>query len=196
MSSLDLRGFAVLDGERLAREKTEAEELIDRVKQKMAEQGISEYEQPEGRPPSLAEVDVASLSNEDIGRLHAQYVSYASFLMNRVAEAKAVEKVAQSNLKQVTARIKGELISENVSNKEIPDKTLTHPLYKQYEQDYQVAHITTMLTEAIYNTFQKQASYVSRFIKLRELDMQNHQREANVGHIKKGFHSTKSVRKP
>ncbi len=197
MKKLDLSKVGMLDPDREVELKS-AFDLIEEVEQYVEERmGIAAYEQPPTVPPDLGEglADKAdALTLDELGVLHAQYVAYAAFLDSRLARIKAAYKVAETNLKHISADLATKLYAKGgIPKKEVPDHIKLDGLYREFEVEYLRLYMMRVLLEARHGAYDAQAKAISRLITLKLDEREASRRDHNVGRGR-GKHPAKDGR--
>lgn len=181
MGRLDLSDAPILPPE--SEEKYQsAFEILEEVRCEMREQlGLEEYPQPKSIPMALADVDVETLPNDQLGGLYARYVAHAQFVGARLAETEAAYKIATNVLKQVIADVQARLFVKDVPKAEIPTMVRQDGMYRKFDAELVKLYATKTILAAHHRAYDKQASALSRIISLRELEFQQTLRETGIG---------------
>ena len=187
MSALDLSTVGLVDGSDVEKRAQSVYQLLEEVESQLRDDlGVSEMPDPKSQPTPLAELDVAVITNRELGGLHAQYVSYSVFLAGRLAKINGLERAARGNLKRVTAEIKNELRADGVKEAELSARVEVHPLYEQFYMEAMKLFMTKEIGEAYVKAYKEMASALSRNIALRELEFEQQRREDSIGKKKAG----------
>jgi len=183
--SLDLSKAGVVDDGALQAGAQSAYDMLDEVKHKMLKDlGVKEMPAPKVEPEPIANVDVVTIDNRELGALHTQYVAYSVYLSSRLAEVISLERAARGNLKRVAATIKNELRAEGVKETHISAQLEIHPVYTEYYIEHLKLFMMKEIVESLYKAYRDMAAALSRNVTLRELEFQQQQREDNVGKSK------------
>jgi desulfoferrodoxin (superoxide reductase-like protein) len=178
---LDLREAAVVDDEQLEMRAESVYDMLDTIKSQMQDQlGVDDMPAPKDLPKPLAEVDVASIGNRELGAIYTQYVAYSVFLNSRLAEMISLEKAARGNLKKATAEIKNQLRADGVKAADIAARVETHPVYEEYYIEWLKLFMMKEILEARYKAYRDMAAALSRNVTLRELEFEQQRRDSNV----------------
>lgn len=170
MGKLDLSKAGIVSKGREAELKS-AFDIIEEVEEYFENKmGITAYVQPAVVPQDLSQglADRAdSLTQGELGVLHAQYVAYASFLNGRLSSIKAAYKLAETNLRHVKADISTKLFAKEVPKTEIAERVLMDGLYRDFEMEYLKLYMMKVMLDARYQAYHTQAGAISRLITLR-----------------------------
>jgi hypothetical protein len=178
---LDLRDAGVVDGEKLENRAKSVYDMLETIKSQLHSQlGVQEMPAPQEHPAPLAELDVATIGNRELGAIYSQYVAYSVFLNSRLSEIVSLEKAAKGNLKKAVAEIKNKLRVEGVKAAEITARVETHPLYEEYYVEALKLFMMKEIVEAQHKAYRDMAAALSRNVTLRELEFEQQRREDNV----------------
>ncbi len=185
MARLDLSKAAILDKGKEVQLRS-AFDLVEEIGTYMEEElGIDQYPQPPSAPPDLSEglADKAdTLTLDELGVLHAQYVAYAAFLESKLSQVKAAYKVSEINLKHVSADLSVKLYAqEGVPKKEVADRIKLDGIYRDFEVEYLKLYMMRELISARYNAYDTQAKAISRLITLKLDEREAARRDASMG---------------
>lgn len=159
-------------------------EILTDIKETMLKMGLHEYPRPANVPKPLCDVEVESLTNDQLGALYASYTSYAAYISSKLAEAQVSYKISSSNSKQITARLKAQEFTKGTPKAEVPAVVAASPAFRQHELEHLKLYAIMTILEAHYGAFSKQAATLSRLIEIRKLELEQSQRDHNVGGIR------------
>lgn len=174
---LDLNEAAIVDVEELDLNLV----TIEDIEAELEKKGFRTFPRPEGDLEALADVDVNQLTNDELAALYSKYVAYQAYLSTEVARAGVEKSAADRNLKQVTAKLKSAFHAKGVKEKEIIERVRLHPLYIEYDAEYARARYMHEILEAYDRSYGKQAAGLSRCVELRKIELQQAQRDGNLG---------------
>ena len=174
---LDLSKAAVIETDDLNLDLV----TIEEVEAKLAKKGFQTFPKPSGELDALADIDVNSLTNDELAALYSKYVAYQAYLSTEVARAGVQKSAADRNLKQVTAKLKSAFHAKGIKEKEIVERVRLHPLYIEFDSEYARAKYMHTILEAYDRSYGKQASGLSRCIEIRKIELQQMARDGNIG---------------
>jgi len=157
--------------------------LTESIQEKLVHEfGIEEYPRPSGAPEPLSEVDVGAMANIALGNLYSQYVAYSVYLNNKLTDIRCLSKTAKIVLKNVSADIKLQLLSEGVPKDQVSAQVRAHPKFNELEIESLKFEIMSEKVETYAKGYRDQAAALSRNIELRKLEFEQQLRE---GHVQK-----------
>jgi hypothetical protein len=158
-----------------------AREILDDVIQQAKELGLSEYPKPKSSPPSLADIDVSTMPNSELGQLYTQYTAHAQWVFGQVVQAEVGYKIGVANLKKIEAQLKTKLFAmEDVTKAEVPSLVKDDPVRTEHEFEVLKLFAMKEILDAHYKAYNKQAEALSRIISLRELDFEMTMRDNGI----------------
>jgi hypothetical protein len=175
---LDLKTAAIIPPEELDA-LSSAEDILAYAEGICANKfGVGAYSKPKNRPRDLSEIDkVDTLSNEDLGILHAQYTAWASFYNTQLAQIRAAREIADNRVKVIGAKKSIELFGRSkLAKTEVPLHVTADAYYQAAVVESLKLQAMRLILEAEYNVFDKQAAAISRLITLRIEDSAIHSR--------------------
>jgi len=182
---LDLSKVPVITEEDLPFEAM-AEGILAQVAEDLQVMGLAPYPKPRETPPALDDVDISSMSNEEIGILHMQYTAYSAYIAGELAKYETAYRQASSNLKHIAATLRTKLYSQGkIAKAEVLDRVKDDGIFLKYETESLRLFTMKELTESHYKAFSKSADTVSRIVTIREMDQRREERGHNVGNIRK-----------
>jgi hypothetical protein len=178
---LDLSRAGIVHEKDLEKRRTRTEELLQTVNNELAERGIPEVPRPSGHPTPLAEVDITTLTNDELTMLYAQYAAYSSYIGDQLAQIEAAEEDAKRNLRETIAEVKDALFAKGKKGPEVTAAAMKDPLVEELS----LIHLKYFFMKAImkrrYKSYITQGAALSRSIELRKLDMEQTRRTGNLG---------------
>ncbi len=193
MPGLNLKGKAVLPSDDDVRIKKTANSIIDDVDNQVRELGLPDYPHPSGVPKSLVGLDVSNMHNNDLGQLYVEYTAFAQYVLGQLARIKAAYNISLSNLKHIDAKLRIEMVKDDVSKAEIPSRIKDHPLYTEFNIEVMKLYAMKSLLEAHYKAYTKQAAALSRIVSLRVMEFDQSERERGILGMKKGKPARPSI---
>lgn len=158
-------------------------ETLESVLKYMGEKKINPIKPPEGEMPTMP-ADISQLSNQDIGKLYSELLSWHNFVITELALLHAEHVQEKNRLSYVKARLKKELKKT--------EEVEAHPAMLDTRIRTQEAEQKFLWVEAMSKVLNKNLAVVSRHIELRKVDMDGHIREAGIS---KGRGSARAPKK-
>jgi len=192
MSGIRLDEEAILLGteEELLELCQSADDIIEDVRRKLKNSyGVHPYARPVTVPEDLGagKADtIPSMTDDELSILLAQYNSYASFLSDKLAEAKSAYRLADTNQSRVkkllTLRFRRET---DIAKTDVDTYVAVHAVFVHAEDEANKLYAMREILEARYQAYSKQASTLSRLIEIRK---EEHERSSsNPGGRKRGL---------
>jgi len=178
---LDLSRTGVVHEKDLEARRTRTEELLRSVNEDLAERGIPEVPRPAGHPRPLAEVDITTLTNDELTTLYAQYAAYSSYIGDQLAQIEAAEEDAKRNLRETIAAVKDSLFSKGMKGPEATAGAMKDPLVEELSLLHMKYFFMKAIMKRRYKSYVTQGAALSRSIELRKLDMEQTRRTGNLG---------------
>lgn len=150
-----------------------ADDTIEAVRTHLRESyGIHPYGRPVTVPVDLGEGKadtISALTDDELSILLAQYNSYASFLSDKLAEAKSAYRLADTNANRIkkllTLRYRRD---SNVAKTDVDTYVAVHHVFVLAENEANKLYAVREILEARYQAYSKQASTLSRLIEIRK----------------------------
>lgn len=163
-----------------------AHDIMEEIKEQMADIGLAPYPRPRNTPEPLDEELLESASNRELEKHLVHYTGYAAYLQTKLVEAQIAYRACTINMKAVKNSLKSSLFKDRVPAKEIDSRVALAPEFIEQELEQLKLYAVQQMLEAHYNAYSKQASAVSRVVELRKLEFEQSRREHNVSHYKPG----------
>jgi len=181
---IDLGKAPVLSSDEREQYKN-AQEIIDEVEAQVEAKGLTKFPRPTGEPADLTQIDVTSMSNNELGQHFIRYTAYAQYVFGDLANIEAAYKVGAASLKLIEANLKSKLFAKDIPKVEIPALVREDPVRVEYELELLRLFAMKEILEARYKAYQRSADALSRIIELRKLDFDQSMRDANIANHRK-----------
>jgi len=146
-------------------------ETLEGVLKYMGEKKINPIQPPEGEMPTMP-ADISVLSNQDMGKLYSEILSWHNFVITELALLHAEHVQEKNRLSYVKARLKKDLGKT--------EEVEAHPAMLDARVRAQQSEQKFLWVEAMSKVLNKNLAVVSRHIELRKVDMDGHVREAGI----------------
>lgn len=180
MPRIDLGKTAVLSSEEQEQFKT-AQEIIDEIEDQVASKGLAKYPRPAGEPADLTQLDITTMSNNELGQHFIRYTAFAQYVFGDLANIQASYRIGIASLKLIEANLKSKLFAREVAKAEIPAMVREDPIRVEYELEVLRLFAMKEILEARYKAYQRSADALSRIIEIRKLDFDQSMRDSSIG---------------
>lgn len=155
--------------------------MLTEAKDEMKARGILDAPRPKNHPEPLADLDINSLTNQEVASLYTKYVGYSSYIGDELAEVECLEHAAKKLLRETLGELKDAQFVKGVKGAEATTAAMKNPLYKELELEHTRLYFMTTIMKRKYSHYVQQAKALSRTVELRKLDFENHRRDSNIG---------------
>jgi hypothetical protein len=178
---LNLSRAGIVHEKDLEARRNRTEKLLEEVNNELAHRGIPEVPRPSGHPKALAEVDITTLTNDELTTLYAQYAAYSSYIGDQLAQIEAAEEDAKRNLRETIAEIKDALFAKSMKGPEATAAAMKDPMVEELSLLHMKYFFMKAIMKRRYKSYVTQGAALSRSIELRKLDMEQTRRTGNLG---------------
>lgn len=178
---LDLDRLPIIDGGKAREAKERIDSLLADVQMELEARGIPEPLKPKNHPQPLADMDIAALTNAQIGGLYAQYVAYASYIGDELAQIEGLEEAAKKHLRDTLAELKDAAFVRGLKGAEATSAAMKDELYRSLDLEHMKLFFMKAIMKRRYRGYTSQAAALSRTIELRKLDFEQTRRDGNIG---------------
>lgn len=163
-----------------------ADDILLEVRAKLKHHyNIGPYPKPSTVPVDLADGladSIAKMTDDHLSVLLAQYIAYASFLSDKVAETGATYRIASTNRDRVkkllTLRFRRD---SKVAKTDVDAYVAVHSVYIRVEDEADKLYAMKEILEARYKSYSKQAATLSRLIEIRTGELNTQSSRPGVG---------------
>lgn len=139
----------------------------------LAKFGLSALQAPKNTPPSITDVDVTSLTNDELTKLYVMHVGFAAYIATLVTQAETSFTEAVAARDYFMAKRKIELREEDP---DVSEDEFTKIIKSQIEYLDLSAEVTKRknertLLKGFYSNYKSQAAALSRVASIRSTDL-------------------------
>lgn len=177
----DFSRIGAIPDSNVARSKQYIEDLHAAVRQELDARGIPEPVKPSSHPRSLADTDIASLTNSEVASLYSQYVAYAAYIGDELAQIEGLEELAKKILRETLGSIKDSLYASGIKGAAATAAATKDALYQELDMEHAKLFFMKAIMKRRYRGYVSMAAALSRTVELRKLDFEQSRRDGNLG---------------
>lgn len=155
--------------------------MLDDAKNELTRRGILDMPKPKNHPLPLADMNVNDLTNSEVAGLYTQYVAYASYIGDELAEIECLEEAAKRMLRETLGKLKDAQFAKGLKGAEATAASISDPFYQELDFEHLRFLFMKNIMKRRYRHYTSQASALSRTVELRKLDFESQRRDINIG---------------
>lgn len=179
--SLDLSRVGVISEKGVSAAQQRIYSMLEEAKAQLAERGILDMPKPKNHPLPLADMNVNDLTNSEVAGLYTQYVAYASYIGDELAEIECLEEAAKRLLRETLGKLKDAQFAKGLKGAEATAAAISDPFYRELDIEHLRLFFMKSIMKRRYRHYTSQASALSRTVELRKLDFESQRRDSNIG---------------
>lgn len=177
----DFSRMGTISEKKVAEAKKRVSDMLEQVKMELDRRGIPEPVKPSNHPKSLADVDLAALTNAEVSSLYSQYVAYSSYIGDELAQIEGMEEMAKKILRDTLGTLKDSLFAKGIKGAEATAAATKDALYQALDMEHAKLFFMKAIMKRRYRGYISQAAALSRTVELRKLDFEQTRRDGNLG---------------
>lgn len=178
---LDLRRVGVISERGVSVAQQRIYDMLEEAKSQLAARGILDMPKPKNHPLPLADMNVNELTNSEVAGLYTQYVAYASYIGDELAEIECLEEAAKRLLRETLGKLKDAQFAKGLKGAEATAAAISDPFFQELDVEHLRLFFMKSIMKRRYRHYTSQASALSRTVELRKLDFENQRRDTNIG---------------
>ncbi len=181
-SPLDLGRMGAISEKGISAAQARITNMLDEAKNELARRGIMDMPRPKNHPEPLADMNVNDLTNSQVAGLYTQYVAYASYIGDELAEIECLEEAAKRILRETLGKLKDAHFAKGtMKGAEVTAAAISDPFYQELDFEHLRLLFMKNIMKRRYRHYTSQASALSRTVELRKLDFESQRRDSNIG---------------
>lgn len=178
---LDLSRVGAISEKGITAAQARITAMLDEAKNELARRGIMDMPRPKNHPEPLADMNVNDLTNSQVAGLYTQYVAYASYIGDELAEIECLEEAAKRILRETLGKLKDSHFAKGMKGAEVTAAATSDPFYMELDFEHLRLLFMKNIMKRRYRHYTSQASALSRTVELRKLDFESQRRDSNIG---------------
>lgn len=177
----DFSRMGTISEKKIEEAKHRVDDMLTQVKADLDRRGIPEPIRPKNHPKSLADVELAELTNAEVASLYSQYVAYSAYIGDELAQIEGMEEMAKKLLKDTLGELKDALFAKKMKGPEATAAAMKDELYRALDMEHAKLFFMKAIMKRRYRGYIQQAAALSRTVELRKLDFEQNRRDGNLG---------------